>query len=436
MEGSTIRNMKKLRVISAVLCTAMLLLTACSQTAGSNAVVAKVNDTDIYRWELDNYYEKQLPYYNDSNSVNLEESQYSQTRHEYRMDLLQDLINQRAVIDYGKAHGYDLTDEEKKEVQEEFDEAKKAKIEQFMKEDFADDPQAEKKAEEKWASSLKESHYTEESLLQDMYDHRVHEKVGTEAYDETTVTEDEIDEKYTTLVNAQKIEYTASPDLYIEAAQIPSGRVLYNLPDYVRIKYLNIDIPTDIDEEIKKLDDQIQQLLVEQATIGAEKGQDSKSFQESRAKEAELEAQTKELYQKAYDQIRPTAEEALKKAKAGDDFDQLMKEYGEDPIFEELGISDIGYLVGPGSTDITYDVQQQALKLQNEGDVSELVQSEIGYTIIQLVSKVPEGPIALNDDIRDYLTQQIKMDPLYLSIDKINKEARAEATVTIMENQV
>lgn len=436
MEGSTIRNMKKLKVISAVLCTAMLLVqTACGQT-GSNAIVAKVNDTNIYRWELDNYYKAQLPIMNEQNDINLEESKHSQDRHQYRMNLLQDLINQRAVIDYGKANGYDLTEEEKQEVQTELDEAKKAKINQFIEEDFSGDAQAEKKAEEKWEASLKENHYTEESLYQDMYDHRVHEKVGTEIYDETEVDDEALQKEYDTLVNAQKIEYTANPTLYLEAAQVPSGRVLYNLPESIRIKYINIDIPEDIDEEIKKIDDQVQQIMVEQAIIGEQKGKDSKAFKDSRAKETELTAQTQELYKKAYDQIRPKAEEALKKAKAGENFDQLMKEYGEDPIFEELGIRDIGYLIGPDTSDVTMDVKEQALKLQNEGDVSELVQSEIGFTIIQLVSKVPDGPIAMNDDIREYLTQQIKINPLYLSINNINEEARAEATVEIMENQV
>ena len=81
---------------------------------------------------------------------------------------------------------------------------------------------------------------------------------------------------------------------------------------------------------------------------------------------------------------RTTAEEVLKKIKAGGDFAALAKEYSKDPVSAEKG-GDLGHF-GPGAMVGPFET---ALKSMKPGEISELVESQFGYHIIKLVSATP-----------------------------------------------
>lgn len=431
--------MIKKRVGAIVCILALLSQVACGQVENEEKVIAKVNDSPIYRWELDNYYKQQVDTYNDANGVNLDDSQYTQERLQYREDLLQDLIDQKAIVAYGENNGYALTSEEKQEVSKELADAKERKIEEFKETDFASDSDAEAKAEAKWEEWLKENHYTEETLEQDMEDSKVHEKVVMKIYDEQDVSEERIQEVYEEMVKEQKETFTDDPKAYLEKAQVPSGYVVYNPAGFVRIKYILIGIPEKYDTEIKKLDNELQEVIVKRGQILEAKGDDAtndKSYQETVTKEAELKEKTEALYEEAYAEKRDTAEEALKAIEAGDDFDELIKKYGEDPVMTTEPFSEIGFLVSGDTEDVTYDVAQAAMNLKEVGDTSQIIRSEVGYTILELVSKVQEGPIPLNDEIRKAIMDTQKMQPLYTELDTLKQQARAEVTVEVSDDPV
>ena len=78
---------------------------------------------------------------------------------------------------------------------------------------------------------------------------------------------------------------------------------------------------------------------------------------------------------------KATAEEVLKKAKAGD-FDALMKEYNEDP-----GETESGYTFGKGEMVKEFENAAFALKYN---EISDIVETQYGYHIIKRIAGMAE----------------------------------------------
>ena len=76
-----------------------------------------------------------------------------------------------------------------------------------------------------------------------------------------------------------------------------------------------------------------------------------------------------------FEDPKATAEEVLKKAKAGEDFDRLVEEYNEDP-----GAKKAGYSFGHGEMVPEFEEASFAL---DYGEISEIVETTYGYHIIK-----------------------------------------------------
>ena len=429
--------MKKTKVMGAVfLAAAFMLQVACSQVVGPNSVVATVDGKNIYRWEIDKRYEENVDIFNDANGVDLNSSQYSEDRHRYRTDLLQELIDDVAVVQYARKNGYELTDAEKQEVDQAYEDLKERNVLSFMEKDFAGESDARAKAEKQWEKWLDENHLSEQSLKESMYDQKVHTKLTTELYADITVSDEEIRERYDSMVTDQKDDFTSNPNHYAERAQKPNPDIVYNPADFARIKYILIGIDETKDQKIKVLDRQLSELIQERARIAQEKGEDSSAFKDTVKREEKLQDEITALYTEAYAEIRDKAEEALQKVKAGEDFDELIRQYGDEPIMEEYPYHETGYLIGKNADIDSYDMRENTFKLANEGDTSELVSTEQGFVIIKLISKVQPGPVTMNDEIKEFIASSIQMNPRYYSLAEYKLKARKNVTVEVFEEKI
>ena len=117
-----------------------------------------------------------------------------------------------------------------------------------------------------------------------------------------------------------------------------------------------------------------------------------------------------------------TAQLVLEKLNAGGDFVELMHQYGTDESVYAQPYATLGYLVGPYESKVDYlqEFKDAALALKNIGDYSSIVQTQSGYEIIQLVSRLEAGTksleqvydqihaILLKNDQTEQLTELLK----------------------------
>ena len=97
-----------------------------------------------------------------------------------------------------------------------------------------------------------------------------------------------------------------------------------------------------------------------------------------------------------------TAQEVLGKLEAGEDFSALLSEYGTDPGMEAEPFATLGYLVGPYPSKVDYlpEFKEAALALTEIGQYSGIVQTQSGFHILRLESKLPGGTRPLSQ-VRD-----------------------------------
>ncbi|MBI3743884.1 MAG: peptidylprolyl isomerase [Chloroflexi bacterium] len=123
---------------------------------------------------------------------------------------------------------------------------------------------------------------------------------------------------------------------------------------------------------------------------------------------------------------RKVAEDLMARARKGEDFAKLAREFSDDSPSKERG----GEYIFPRGQMVA-EFEAAAFSL-NTNQVSDLVTTKFGYHIIKLSEKIPakKTPFAeAQDKIKDYLQQQEadKLLPAYL--DKVKKEAGVEYLV-------
>jgi len=119
-------------------------------------------------------------------------------------------------------------------------------------------------------------------------------------------------------------------------------------------------------------------------------------------------------------------EDILKRARAGEDFAKLAKEYSEDPGSKEQGGE---YTFPRGKMVPEFEAAAFSLKTNQ---VSDIVTTQFGYHIIKLSEKLPAKKMELakvSQDIKDYLKGQTvqKLLPDYM------EKAKKEAGVQILD---
>ena len=100
---------------------------------------------------------------------------------------------------------------------------------------------------------------------------------------------------------------------------------------------------------------------------------------------------------------RTKAMDVYKQLKAGASFDEMVTKYSED----KYSVNDKGVLPVFGVGRMAPEFENVAYNLKNPGDFSEPVQTEYGFHIVKLISKMPLKPL---DSLRDGLQRKIDND--------------------------
>lgn len=280
------------------------------------------------------------------------------TLEEYRYYFL----NIKNTLDYGDNSYWDGSSEE--EVQEKHDTLKEQVL-TYLRNNYAVQAFAEKNnvsLTEEEEKNAEETFKKEKEEYMDLYS--LDEKGWQDYMDSIFCTE-------TLYINSSKrrdLEYKMIRELY-------EDEFMENeMSDYVMAKHILIGT-TDVEYDAKEIPEDATDEEIEK-----------------------INAENEKLKEEATKEKRAIAEEVLEKAKNGDDFDELITEYNEDPgeIPDDDGKYE-GYFFTTG--EMVQEFEDAAFAL-GENEISDIVETDYGYHIIK---RVPVSEKYLDENIVDII---------------------------------
>ncbi len=291
-----------------------------------------------------------------------------------------------------------------------------------------------------------DEYMTENNLTLDVYVEEaktsfIDDKLDEYIYQDIEVTDDEVQTEFDSRVADDQASY--EEDNTAIDTKINSGSTAYYYPAgyrYVKqilIKFLDEDTDaiSDIKTQISDISDQIDSFATAAPTEVPEATEAPADATEVPTEEpteeptadpeatpeptmdptlpdqlSDLETQLAEAEQTARDNIQAKVDEVYQKAIAGEDFDSLIEEYGEDTGSESEPIKTYGYIVSANVTRYLSAFLDAAMGLENVGDISEPVETTYGMHIIKYVADIPEGAAEMTDYIKDSIYEELLSD--------------------------
>ena len=125
-------------------------------------------------------------------------------------------------------------------------------------------------------------------------------------------------------------------------------------------------------------------------------------------------------------EAKKKAEDVLKKAKAGEEFAALAKEYSDDPGSGSQG-GDLGYFA-KGQMVPEFEAVAYDLKV---GEISDIVESQFGYHVIKVTDKIDEQ--TPYEEVKDSIKDTLLTEKFSEQIKKLSKEAKVEKNEDVIK---
>lgn len=233
-----------------------------------------------------------------------------------------------------------------------------------------------------------EDYYTKDYVIQNLYD-----SIAATV----SVTEEEVNERYNTMLEEDKTTYTDSPSTYktdqeyfemnggIEPLYVPSG--------YKRFKeiaiYSSEEVSTEYTDKMTRMEE-LQNELGKLAMV--DDPANAETIQAIRDEYAALKAETDKMSEDRLSAAQKKAQEAYDKLVAGASFDEVLKEYSEDTDYADYEtIGNKGKLMhaNTDTEDWAKELKDAALKLTVVGSYTDVIytleEGSEGYHILMYV---------------------------------------------------
>lgn len=398
-------NDRKTLLRVCALLIAALMLSGCSAVI-SNPVVGKVGDVEIT-------YSQFYSLFDSYSSYGLVDTSTAEALAQARTSIFDMLVDSVLPIAAAHKQGLTLTEEEKAAALEEAASTMENYLSQYQDETITDEAARTAAAIKAFNKAYKSNGITYESVRKETEQAAIDTALGnklTQQVKATAAAATEADAQtwYDGQVKAEREEYAADATAYYYDNQYYSysGAVKPLVaPEglfYVKHILIKTEDPADASADEAGEDDE---------TVSSA---DSATFRDPKA----------------------VAESILEKVNAGEDFDALIEEYGEDTGMQAEPAKTQGYVIGEGY-DAVYDqaFYDAAMKLKKTGDTSGLVEGSYGYHIIRRVGDVSTEPIPFADvqeDIITYLNNKNQSDAYNAALE----QWKSEIDVKLYEKRV
>ncbi|MGN1005499.1 MAG: peptidylprolyl isomerase, partial [Aristaeellaceae bacterium] len=236
----------------------------------------------------------------------------------------------------------------------------------------------------------------------------------------TEVSDEELQAAYEAQVSENEDSYTDGSSF--ESDMTGESAIVCWMPEgYRTVKHILLmpedELKTAYTDAVSALEDAQSDLDDLQAELDALNDDDTTEEQRSAEEiEADIAAaeetvaaaqSTVEAAERAcLNNVKDKTTEIYARLEAGEDFADLIAEYGEDPGMQNEPTASRGYYVSAASVNWEVNFRDAAMSLENVGDYTlEPVVSGSGVHIIRYESDVTAGPVAL-DEVRDALYEQ------------------------------
>ena len=331
-----------------------------------------------------------------------------------------------------------LTDEEKAEMEAAGKEQWAALIDYYISSTGAitdtatDDEKAAARADAE--AELLKYGYTEEMMIS-QYTEEASEQLLTDrlkAYltADKTVTDEEVQAYFDDLVKDDKESYENDVGSY-EFYSRYYGQPSYYTPEgYRGVTHILLKVDDELLNTWKDLSARLEEQKSDaqaETVAPAETAADAEPTAEPEPTEEPVtEEMVKAAEQAILDSVRPTVDEIKAKLAGGTSFDDLIKEYGQDPGMKDDATRAEGYAVHKDS--ILWDpaFTEAAMALEKIGDVGEPIVGQYGVHILHYLRDIPGGAVELTDEMkeefRSTMLSEIQNEALNSALDQWMEE--------------
>lgn len=298
--------------------------------------------------------------------------------------------------------------------------------------------------------------YTRDYFVQSETANVLNELFYEQVTAEVAVTDEQVKAEFDSTVAEQKTSYDATPTLYASnqgnAYYVPAGyrgvkNLLVKITDEASAKISELKSAlTTAQSSLQSANAQMEELKgmdtaeYDEATLAAHNEQIAALEEQAAAAQTTIDETSAALTaaeEAAFAEILPTAEEALAKVKAGEDFDALVETYGQDTGMQSEPAKSEGYRVCEGLNLYVEEFQNAAMALANVGDTSELVKTSYGYHILQYATDIASGEVEYTDEIKNAIHTEMlsaAQEAAYTTaIDQWVAEAKVEKFEKVMK---
>ncbi|MDR0896789.1 MAG: peptidylprolyl isomerase [Oscillospiraceae bacterium] len=269
-----------------------------------------------------------------------------------------------------------------------------------------------------------EQGFTPESQYQAMLENLPYQRLYDLYTVDIAVDDADIDATYDAYVENDRLTYGEDVASYEMYTSYYNAEILYIPEGFRLVKHILLMTPEEIETQIMELAAEQSALQTEldafiselsgleaMAEEGAEATDATRTAEAIQAdidaKQAELDLKNAE-HEAARAQIipalQPKIDEIKSRLAAGETFDALVAEFGEDP---GMASNPDGYMVHKDSVAYDTDFRDGAMALSAIGDVSEPVLTSFGIHIIEYASNGPSGPVPMTDAARETIREEL-----------------------------